>query len=231
MSFAQCSSPVEGSLNPLLLSTKWMLATVPHHRECINLHQSAYLDQNRYRARYPHHRNIPYTEELYANGHVRPANWRFQKGELRTCYRLGPVACRAAVDSALESAVCVGRVEVHLFLCVSSVSADSLRCHFGEERSRQLGFNQALLGVIVSQPSAFCAQELNSPLLLFSDLGAWFLNEEFSFLECGARKAVFGHFAHIQRQAHVGLFQLYPTSLPCHSCRHVENPQDIRWVF
>jgi len=74
-------------------------------------------------------------------------------------------------------------------------------------------------------------RKLNTPLLLFSDLGEWSLNEIFHFLDCGARKAFFGHFGHIQRQAHVGLFQLYPTSLPCHSCRHVENLQAISCCF
>jgi len=64
----------------------------------------------------------------------------------------------------------------------------------------------------------FVPRELNTPLLLFSDLGAGFLNEVFRFLDRGARKAFFGHFGHILGQAHVGLFQLYTTSLPCHSC-------------
>jgi len=73
----------------------------------------------------------------------------------------------------------------------------------------------------------FVPRKLNTPLLLFSDLGGWFLDEIFRFLDCGPRKAFFGHFGHVQGQAHVGLFQLYPTSLPCHSCRHVENLQDI----
>jgi len=74
-------------------------------------------------------------------------------------------------------------------------------------------------------------RKLNTPLLLFSNLGTWFLNKIFRFLYCGARKAFFGHFGHIQHQAHVGLFQLYPTSLPCHSCRHVENLQAISCCF
>jgi len=72
---------------------------------------------------------------------------------------------------------------------------------------------------------------LYTPLLVFSNLGPWFLNEIFRFLYCGARKAFFGHFGHIQRQAHVGLFQLYLTSLPCHSYRYVENLQDISCCF
>ena len=44
-------------------------------------------------------------------------------------------------------------------LRVSSMSADSLRCHFGKEGSRTLGFDKALPGVFVSQPSPFCAKE------------------------------------------------------------------------
>jgi len=61
------------------------------------------------------------------------------------------------VELALESALCVGRVEVHLFPCVSSMSADSLGCHFGNEGSRPFGFDEALPGVPVSQPSPVCA--------------------------------------------------------------------------
>jgi len=73
----------------------------------------------------------------------------------------------------------------------------------------------------------FMPRELNTPLLRFFDLGGWFLNEIFCFHSCGPRKAFFGHVGHIECQAHVGLYQLYPTSLPFHSCRHVENLQDI----
>jgi len=67
------------------------------------------------------------------------------------------------VESALESALCVGRVGVHLFLCVSRVSPASLRCHFGKEVSRPFGFDLALPGVFVSQPSPFGAQETQHP--------------------------------------------------------------------
>ena len=86
-----------------------------------------------------------------------------QNDELRKCYRLGRVACQAVVEPALECALCVGRVEVHLFLYVSSVSADPLRCHFGKKGSRTFGFDEALLGVFVSYPSAFCAQQTQHP--------------------------------------------------------------------
>jgi hypothetical protein len=52
------------------------------------------------------------------------------------------------------------------------VSADSLRCHFGKERSQTFDYDEALPGVFVSQPSPFLPRKLNTPLLLFSDLAA-----------------------------------------------------------
>jgi hypothetical protein len=67
------------------------------------------------------------------------------------------------VKSALESALCVGRVEVQLVMCVSRVFADSLRCHFGKEGSLMFGFDEALPGVFVSQASPSCAQETQHP--------------------------------------------------------------------
>ena len=70
--------------------------------------------------------------------------------------------------------------------------------------------------------------QLNTPLLLFSDLSARFLDEILRFLYCGTRKPFFGHF---QAQAHIGLFQLYTTSLPCHRRRHVEHLQEICCCF
>jgi hypothetical protein len=73
-------------------------------------------------------------------------------------------------------------------------------------------------------------RKLNTPLV-FSELGAWFLNKIFRLLSCGARNAFFGHCGHIQPQANAGLFQLYPTSVPWHSCRYVENLQDITCYF
>jgi hypothetical protein len=83
--------------------------------------------------------------------------------ELRKCYQLGRVAFQAEVKLALESALCVGPMQVHQFLCVSTVSADSLRCHFCKEGSRTFGFDEALLGIIVSQPSPLHALETEYP--------------------------------------------------------------------
>jgi hypothetical protein len=49
----------------------------------------------------------------------------------------------SALQSALDCAVSVGSAEVHLCLCVFSVSADSLRSHFGKEGIRACGFDKA----------------------------------------------------------------------------------------
>jgi hypothetical protein len=49
------------------------------------------------------------------------------------------------------------------------------------------------------------------------------------FLFGGAWKPAFSHFGHIQFKAHAGLFELYPTSLRCYCCKHVENLQEISY--
>jgi hypothetical protein len=128
-----------------------------------------------------------------------------------------------ALEPAVESAVCIGWAEVRLYLCVSSVPPDFMRCYFTKEDIRPFDFDEALLGVVLLQPSTCYAQETQHPgsslLRLRCEVSFQILN----FLYSGARKLAFGHFAHIQCQAHVGLFELYVTSLPCHSSRHVEN--------
>ena len=58
--------------------------------------------------------------------------------------------------------------EVHLCLCITSVTADYLLCHFGKEGSRLFDFHESLPGVFLSPPSPCYAQEtqlLASPLL------------------------------------------------------------------
>ena len=149
-----------------------MLAVLPHNKSCTNIDQSAYLDENRYRAGYSrHHWKSPHRETLYANMCLRSSNWRFQNVELQKCGRLRPEAYHEEVESALESAQCVGQVEVHLFLSISNVSLDFLRCHLAEEGRRMFCVDEALPGVFVSQPSPFYAQETKHTA--FSLLGPW----------------------------------------------------------
>jgi len=66
-------------------------------------------------------------------------------------------------------------------------------------------------------------RKLNTPLLLFSDFHPRLLDQQLGLLFCGTRKPAVGHFGHIQGQAHVRVSKLCSTSLPCHSCRCVEN--------
>ena len=77
----------------------------------------------------------------------------------------------------------------------------------------------------------FMLRKLNTSLLLFSHVSMRFINQILCFIHCHARKPYFGHFGHIQGQVHVGLGQLYPTTLPCHSSRHVEILQEISCCF
>jgi len=67
----------------------------------------------------------------------------------------------------------------------------------------------------------------NATLPLSAEPSAKSPDQILRVLNCGVRKPAFGHIGHVQGEAHVGLFQLYPTSLPCHSSRHVENLQEI----
>jgi hypothetical protein len=47
------------------------------------------------------------------------------------------------------------------------MSADSLRCHFGKNGSQTFGFDEALPGVFVLQPSPSCAKETEHPASSF----------------------------------------------------------------
>jgi len=108
------------------------------------------------------------------------------------------------------------------------MSADSLQCHFGKAGNQMYHYDKALQYVFVSQPSPCYALGTQHPAFsLLRALCVVSYIEIFRFLNCSARTSFFRHLGHIQCQVHVGLFQLYLTSLPCHSCRHVENLQDI----
>ena len=67
----------------------------------------------------------------------------------------------------------------------------------------------------------------HTPSILFSDFGAWSLNELLRFVNCCAWKPSFGYFGQIQGKMHVGLFKIYLTSLSCHRSWHGENLQEL----
>jgi hypothetical protein len=75
------------------------------------------------------------------------------------------------------------------------------------------------------------ARKFNNPLHLFSDLGTWFLTVSLCFLCCGVPVAFFEYFGHFQHHVHVRLAQLYFSSLPWDSTRHVKIRQDISCCF
>jgi len=65
-------------------------------------------------------------------------------------------------------------------------------------------------------PHLVMPREHHTPLLLFSNFSAGFLDWLMRFLNRGERKPLFSHFGHILGMTYVGLFKLYPTSLSCH---------------
>jgi len=76
---------------------------------------------------------------------------------------MAQVAVRVEVALVQVSAVPVRLEEVRLCHCASSVSVESLRCHFGKEGSCQFDFHKPLPGVVLSQLSPFYAQEFQHP--------------------------------------------------------------------
>jgi hypothetical protein len=74
-------------------------------------------------------------------------------------------------------------------------------------------------------------RKLNTPIVLFSDLDTRYLVLILQYPCWGDWKPSLGNFGHIQGQVHVWLFPLYPTSLPCHWSRYVENLQEISCCF
>jgi len=136
------------------------------------------------------------------------------------------VAFQSDVASALDSARCIGRVDVHLFLCVSSVCADFSRCHCGKRGECLCGFHEAWPRIFPSQPSPLYALETHPPTSSLLGLRRELSWPDIAFLILQNAKTRLWPFGHNQGNVHVGLFQLFLTSLPCHSRRHVENQQE-----
>jgi len=110
-----------------------------------------------------------------------------------------------------------------LWIVCSAILARKASGHMVLTKHSRVSFHPSLLLSI--------SRKLNTLHLLFPDLGMRFLDQVLYLLYCGTRKCIFGHSGHIQGQAHVGLFQLYPISLPCHRSRHVEYQQKISCWF
>jgi len=100
---------------------------------------------------------IEYWEAENVNSHTWMAYNLFHNFQFPRCLQLAEVAFRAELGFWAE--VPPVRLVVHRFPSVSRMSADPLLCHFGREGSRQSDFYKPLLGVFLSQPSPFNAQE------------------------------------------------------------------------
>jgi len=159
------------------------------------------------------------------------ANYQFRYVDLPHWHRVAQEVFRDEMASILVSDVFVGLLEVHLFLCASSVFADSLLCHFGKEGSHPCGFHERLLGVILSEPPPVYAKETQLPTSSLLGFQHGILDQVLRFHQSSTRKPSFGYVGHIQGKVHVGLFWLYPTSLLCHSSWHVGNLQEISCCF
>jgi hypothetical protein len=73
------------------------------------------------------------------------------------------VAFRAEMVFTLKSAVCIGQVEMHLFVCTSSMPADPLQCHFGKKGICPCDYVTAWPGVFLSQRAPTYVQEGKHP--------------------------------------------------------------------
>jgi len=168
---------------------------------------------------------------MYIHMYIWLANWSFGNIELQNCYRL--VGWHSGqrwhrLWSRLSKSVwwrctCSFASPECLQIHGSATMVRKASCHVVMMKPSWVSFKVSLHHCM---PRGF-----NTPLHLFLDRGLIFLDQVFRFLYCGPRQPSFGHFGHIQGQLHVGLFQQYPTSLPCHSSRHVENVHEISSCF
>jgi hypothetical protein len=96
-------------------------------------------------------RKIQYWATEYVRTHILVAHLLFWCFDIRHCPQVVKVAFRTEVAPDM--------VEAHPFLHSSSVSVDSVLCHFGNESSCPSDFHKPLPGVFLSQSSNFYTQE------------------------------------------------------------------------
>jgi hypothetical protein len=124
------------------------------------------------------------------------------------------VAIHPEVGAALEVAVCLS-VRWRCSCCFTSPSCLHIvwgsivaRKAFGHAVVRKHSRVSFLRSLDLCIPRTF-----KRPHLAFSDLGSRLLDPILHCLYYSFRIPASGHFGHIQGYAHIGLFQLYPTSL------------------
>jgi len=154
------------------------------------LHQPANLNWNLYRACDPWHMhkdsNSKRWEEEYVYIHIRVAHLRFRMHELPCCNQVAQVVFPADVASVLVSAVWVAVVEVHL--CLAPPACLGILCCAILPRKAAIRLIFPKHSQLPPHPSFhnFIPVKVKSPLLLFSDLSAWFLHQLLCCLYCAA---------------------------------------------
>jgi hypothetical protein len=94
---------------------------------------------------------IEHCEVVYVYTHIWLAYHLFQCFDISHCHQV------ALVSFGAEVALVV--IEVDPVPCVSSMTADSMLCHFGKKRIHLFHFHKSLPDVFLSLPSTFHAQE------------------------------------------------------------------------
>jgi hypothetical protein len=126
----------------------------------MDLHQSANLDKNLYDGGNPWHTDLDWEilrgEEEDVGKQLPVAHLLFRSCDISHYHPVAQLAFRAEVASVV--------VEVHSWLCVSSISVDSVVCHFGKEGSHLFDFHKQLPGGFPSQPSPYYAMEKHHPV-------------------------------------------------------------------
>jgi hypothetical protein len=83
----------------------------------------------------------------YVYAHILVAHLLFQRIDFSHCHQVPQVVFQAEVALAL--------MEVHLCLCTSSMTAESVLLYFGKEGGHTFDFHKSLPGVFLSPPSPF----------------------------------------------------------------------------
>jgi len=131
------------------------------------LHHSTNLEWNLHRARNPQHMYHDWKFERRKGEHVYIHIWRADVGfcncALDFCHRMAQVAFWVKVSLLLVSGGCVELEGVCPSLGASSLSVDSLQCHFGMDGSSQFDFHKPSPCVVLSQLSPGCTLEIQHP--------------------------------------------------------------------
>jgi len=136
----------------------------------------------------------------------------------------GGIAGRSAVSSGVSSGVCClrqlgGGAPIHLHLqCVCWF----FTVPFGQGRHPGVWFWRSIARCLsITAFTGLCPGNSTPRFFISRTLAPTFLDQTLHFLHRGAWKSSFGHSGYDKGQAHIWLFQLYMTFLPCHCCRHV----------